>query len=170
MAIGKSFLVDWRAILTILHCKTHHFALQNWHFWNAKRTILERKTHHFGTQNAPFWNAKRTVLEITPICFGMQTASNWIFESTLSTHHQPLISPLNCCVYVSFSSPWGGWVGRLEELRVPSSHRLPLGRQRGVAGSFGWHLAFFVNNSYFLVLQTIDNQRIKNNFRSNALF
>ena len=33
---------------TILNCKTHHFASQNWHFWNAKLALLECKTGTFG--------------------------------------------------------------------------------------------------------------------------
>ncbi len=35
---------------TILHCKTHHFALQNWHYWNAKLALLECKTGTIGIQ------------------------------------------------------------------------------------------------------------------------
>ena len=37
----------WLAKCTVLTCKTHHFALQNWHFCVAKLALLECKTHHF---------------------------------------------------------------------------------------------------------------------------
>ena len=48
---------------TILRCKTHHFALQNWHFWNAKLALLERKTHRFRNHPHLLWDANSIQLD-----------------------------------------------------------------------------------------------------------
>ena len=78
---------------TILDCKTHHFALQNWHFWNAKLALLECKVHRFAK-----WFALIKVL-----------------ERMLCTYNQTLILHMN---YGVFSSPplWGGREGLFFEV------------------------------------------------------
>ena len=118
---------------TILDCKTHHFALQNWHFWNAKLAVLERKTGTFGMQSAPFCKM---------ISSHQGFSKNFI--RLLSSIYNIIVSP-----FLSYHPPLRGIEGDPFSSAIP-----PLGGLGGL---------------YFL-LQNTENQLVKRNFRSTALF